>query len=877
MEKGGYPFTEIEAQWQQYWETQKTFRAVDGITPGGKPAGGKPKYYILDMFPYPSGQGLHVGHPEGYTASDIIARYKRMKGFNVLHPFGWDAFGLPAEQYAIQTGTHPAATTQKNIDNMRRQVKSLGFSYDWDRQVDTTDRRYYKWTQWIFLKLFNSWFDEDQQKARPIEELPIPDGLSDAQREQYVHDRRLAYEAFAPVNWCPELGTVLANEEVVGGVSERGGYPVIRKPMRQWMLRITQYADRLLKGLDAVDWPESIRKLQKDWIGRSVGASVDFQVDGHEAIIRVFTTRPDTLFGATYMVLAPEHPLVDAIATDVYRADVDRYREQAARKSDMDRTDLAKDKTGQFTGAYAVNPVNNGLIPIWISDYVLISYGTGAIMAVPAHDERDWEFAKKFELPIIPVVQPTAEAAQQTDLAAKLRAEAVQDVAGAVISAVKRCEICFIGDGVAINSGSFNGLSTPEFKTKITDWLAGKGLGKQAVCYKLRDWLFSRQRYWGEPFPIIHTADDKTVALSERDLPLGLPEVADYKPTGTGEPPLAKATEWVNVTLPDGRKGKRETNTMPQWAGSCWYYLRYLDPLNDRQMVSPEKEKYWMPVDLYIGGAEHAVLHLMYSRFWHHLLYDLGYVSTPEPFGKLINQGMILGEDNQKMSKSRGNVINPDKVIADYGADSMRLYEMFMGPLEAAKPWSMQGVEGVYRFLNRLWRVVIDDNTGGLSETVQPVCGDEETQRLLHQTIQKVGEDIDTFGFNTAISQMMIFVNHLSKLTTRPTEAVKTLVLVLAPFAPHLCEELWRRLGHRDTLAYEPWPTFDPSRTRASTVELAVQVLGKIKDRIVVAADADTAAIEAAALASEKVQAALAGKPVKKVIVVQGRLVNLVF
>jgi leucyl-tRNA synthetase len=876
MEKGGYPFTEIEAQWQQYWETQKTFRAIDGIMPGGKQAGGKPKYYILDMFPYPSGQGLHVGHPEGYTASDIIARYKRMKGFNVLHPFGWDAFGLPAEQYAIQTGTHPAATTQKNIDNMRRQVKSLGFSYDWDRQVDTTDIRYYKWTQWIFLKLFNSWFDENLQKARPIEELPIPEGLLETQREQYIHDRRLAYEAFAPVNWCPELGTVLANEEVVGGVSERGGHPVIRKPMRQWMLRITQYADRLLKGLDSVDWPESIRKLQTDWIGRSVGASVDFQLDGHEAVIRIFTTRPDTLFGATYMVLAPEHPLVDAITTDVYRAEVNRYRQLAARKSDMDRTDLAKDKTGQFTGAYAVNPVNGGLIPIWISDYVLISYGTGAIMAVPAHDERDWEFAKKFELPIIPVVQPTVEAALQTDLAAKLRAEAGKEIAGAVISAVKRCEICFIGDGVAINSGSFNGLSTAEFKTKITDWLAERGLGKQAVCYKLRDWLFSRQRYWGEPFPIIHTADDKTVALSERDLPLGLPEVADYKPTGTGEPPLAKSTEWVNVTLPDGRKGKRETNTMPQWAGSCWYYLRYLDPYNDQQMVAPEKEKYWMPVDLYIGGAEHAVLHLMYSRFWHHLLYDLGFVSTPEPFRKLINQGMILGEDNQKMSKSRGNVINPDKVIADYGADSMRLYEMFMGPLEAAKPWSMQGVEGVHRFLNRLWRVVIDENTGRLSETVQAVCADEETQRLLHQTIQKVGEDIETFGFNTAISQMMIFVNHLSKLTTRPTEAVEALVLVLAPFAPHLCEELWRRLGHPDSLAYEPWPVFDPSRTRAKTVELAVQVLGKIKDRIVVAADADTAAIEAAALASEKVQAALAGKTVKKAIVVQGRLVNLV-
>lgn len=876
MEKGGYPFTVIEGQWQKYWETQKTFRAIDGKKLDGVQAGEKPKYYILDMFPYPSGQGLHVGHPEGYTASDIIARYKRMKGFNVLHPIGWDAFGLPAEQYAIQTGTHPAVTTQKNIDNMRRQVKSLGFSYDWDRQVDTTDIGYYKWTQWIFLKLFNSWFDEDRQKARPIEELPIPDGLSEEQREQFINDRRLAYEAYAPVNWCPELGTVLANEEVVGGVSERGGFPVIRKPMRQWMLRITRYAERLLKGLDTVDWPESIRKLQTDWIGRSVGASVDFRVDGHQVVIQIFTTRPDTLFGATYMVLAPEHPLVDTITTDGYRDEVNRYREQAARKSDLDRTDLAKEKTGQFTGAYAINPVNESLIPVWISDYVLISYGTGAIMAVPAHDERDWEFAKTFDLPILPVVEPSSEAAMQTNLGEKLRAEGVHDVPAAVASAVKRCEICFVGDGIAINSGSFNGLSTAEFKTKITDWLAERGLGKRAVCYKLRDWLFSRQRYWGEPFPIIHTEDGKTVALSEQDLPLGLPEVADFKPTGTGDPPLAKATDWVNVTLPDGRRGKRETNTMPQWAGSCWYYLRYLDPHNDREAFAADKERYWMPVDLYIGGAEHAVLHLLYSRFWHHLLYDLGYVSTPEPFKKLINQGMILGEDNQKMSKSRGNVINPDKVIADYGADSMRLYEMFMGPLEATKPWSMQGVEGVHRFLNRVWRLVVEEDSGKVGDKVQDIEQDEETQRLLHQTIQKVGEDIESFGFNTAISQMMILVNHLSKLPIRPKDAIESLVLILSPFAPHICEELWRRLGHPETLAYETWPAYDPARTRARTVELAVQVLGKIKDRILVAADADAKTIEDAALASEKVRAALAGKPVKKAIVVQGRLVNLV-
>ncbi len=859
MDKTGYPYNAIEPKWQRYWEIHKTFRAIDGIGPDGRNLCDKPKYYILDMFPYPSGQGLHVGHPEGYTASDIVARYKRMKGFNVLHPMGWDAFGLPAEQYAIQTGTHPAVTTQKNIDNMRRQIKSLGFSYDWDRQVDTTDIRYYKWTQWIFLKLYNSWFDENLQKARPIEELPIPSDLPEEQRDAYINDHRLAYEAYAPVNWCPELGTVLANEEVVGGVSERGGFPVIRKPMRQWMLRITQYAQRLLKGLDHVDWPESIKKLQTDWIGQSVGAEVDFQVESHDAILRIFTTRPDTLFGATYMVLAPEHPLVDRIATEGYKTDVHRYREQAARKSDLDRTDLSKDKTGQFTGAYAINPVNGARIPIWISDYVLISYGTGAIMAVPAHDNRDWEFATKFELPIIPVVQPTKDTGDES-----------------FISAVIRCETCYTGDGIAMNSGPFNGLPTPQFKQEITEWLTRQNLGKRAVCYKLRDWLFSRQRYWGEPFPILHTDDGKTIALSEKDLPLGLPEVADYQPSGNGEPPLSKVVDWVNVVLPDGRRAKRETNTMPQWAGSCWYYLRYLDPTNETRAFAPEKEKYWMPVDLYIGGAEHAVLHLLYSRFWHHLLYDVGHVSSPEPFRKLINQGMILGEDNQKMSKSRGNVINPDQVIADYGADSMRLYEMFMGPLEATKPWSMQGLEGVHRFLNRLWRIIVDENSDGLLTNVQSVPADEQTLQLLHQTIQKVGEDIETFGFNTAISQMMIFVNHLSKLEVRPREAVESLILLLAPFAPHIAEELWQRLGHKETLAFEPWPVYDPSLTKAKTVEIAIQVLGKVRDRIVITADAPEADIEKAALASEKVRQSIGGKSVKKCIVIKGRLVNIV-
>ena len=702
---GLYRFNEIEKKWQQFWQERRTFRAEDCD-------GSRPKYYVLDMFPYPSGQGLHVGHPEGYTASDIIARYKRMKGFNVLHPFGWDAFGLPAEQHAIQTGTAPGKTTRKNIDNMRRQTKSLGFSYDWDREVNTTDPNYYRWTQWIFLKLFNSYFDQAEQKAKPIEQLPIPPGLTEAQKQNYIDDHRLAYEAEVPVNWCPELGTVLANEEVVGGVSERGGHPVVRKPMRQWMLRITKYAERLLEDLEIVDWPYSIRKLQTDWIGKSIGADVDFKVDGFDETIRVFTTRPDTLFGATYMVLAPEHPLVDKITAPQNKENVRKYREQAARKSDLDRTDLAKEKAGEPLGAFAVNPVNNEKIPIWISDYVLISYGTGAIMAVPAHDDRDFEFATKFNLPIIPVVQPPD--AGQADL-------------------VRQGKLCFIGDGTAINSGRFNGQSTAQFKENITNWLAERGLGQKSINYKLRDWLFSRQRYWGEPFPILHTEDGRVTGLSENDLPLILPDVKDYKPAGAGEPPLANVHDWVNVTLPDGTKAKRETNTMPQWAGSCWYYLRYLDPQNTDKGWDPENEKYWMPVDLYIGGAEHAVLHLLYSRFWHKFLYDLGCVSTKEPFTKLVNQGMILGEDGQKMSKSRGNVINPDKVVADYGADSMRLYEMFMGPLEAIKPWSTQGVEGVHRFLQKAWRAVVDEAAGGLDEAVKDAQPDEATLRLLHR------------------------------------------------------------------------------------------------------------------------------------------------
>ena len=847
--KGLYRFGEIEKKWQHFWESNRTFRAKYHLS------NRRPKYYVLDMFPYPSAAGLHVGHPEGYTASDIVARYKRMKGFNVLHPMGWDAFGLPAEQYAIETGTHPAETTRKNIDNMRRQIKMLGFSYDWDRQVDTTDPNYYRWTQWIFLKFFNSYFDEAEQKARPIEELRIPEKLTDEDRQKFIDDNRLAYEAEVPVNWCPALGTVLANEEVIGGISERGGHPVIRRPMRQWMLRITKYAERLLEDLSELDWPESIKKLQTDWIGKSTGAEVNFKVDGFDEIIRVFTTRPDTLFGATYMVMAPEHKLVDVITSDERREAVEEYREQAARKSDLDRTDLAKEKSGVFTGAYAINPVNNEKIPIWISDYVLISYGTGAIMAVHAHDERDFEFAGKFGLPIVPVVEP--DDGEQAEL-------------------VKRGELCFVGDGRAINSGQFNGLPTAEFKEQVTNWLAERNLGRKTVNYKLRDWLFSRQRYWGEPFPILHTEDGRIVGLSEADLPLELPVVANYKPSGTGEPPLANIDDWVNVTLPDGSKAKRETNTMPQWAGSCWYYLRYLDPDNNQRAWDAEKERYWMPVDLYIGGAEHAVLHLLYARFWHKFLYDLGYCQSKEPFAKLINQGMILGEDGQKMSKSRGNVINPDKVIDDYGADSMRLYEIFMGPLEATKPWSMQGVEGVHRFLQRVWRIIIDEDTGELVEAVKEANADEATLRLLNQTIKKVGDDIESFDFNTAISAMMIFINHLSKQQIRPKSVVEKFILILSAFAPHIAEELWAKLGHTDTLAYEPWPEYDKELIKEKEIELAVQVNGRIKDRIVVAADADEKQIETEALVSAKVKAAMGGKPAKKIIVVKPRLVNIV-
>jgi len=848
--QGLYDFSAIEKKWQTYWENNKTFKVEKDSE--------KPKYYVLDMFPYPSGQGLHVGHPEGYTATDIVSRYKRMAGFNVLHPIGWDAFGLPAEQYAIQTGTHPADTTKINIANMTCQIKSLGFSYDWDREINTTDEKYYHWTQWVFLKFFNSFFDEELQKARPIEELEIPAQIQEQGKiaiREFVDSQRLAFEHEAPVNWCPELGTVLANEEVINGVSERGGHPVVRKPMRQWMLRITKYCERLLDGLDELDWTSSIKKLQSDWVGKSIGAEVHFEVENSDKSITVFTTRPDTLFGATYMVMAPEHELVDEVSADEYKSKIEDYRQLAASKSELDRTDLSKDKSGQFTGAYAKNPVNGELIPIWISDYVLVSYGTGAIMAVPAHDERDFEFATKFELPVIQVVQP-----QDKKTAAKVAAG----------------ELCFSGDGVAINSGEFTGLKTAEFKKKINGWLEENGFGKESVNYKLRDWLFSRQRYWGEPFPILHAEDGEVLGLDESELPLVLPKVSDYKPSGTGEPPLSNAGDWLEVTLPDGRKARRETNTMPQWAGSCWYYLRYIDPDNNDKPFDPEKEEYWLPVDLYIGGAEHAVLHLLYSRFWHKLLFDLGYVKSQEPFQKLVNQGMILGEDGQKMSKSRGNVVNPDEVIEKFGADSMRLYEMFMGPLEASKPWNMNGLEGVLRFLQRSWRTIVNEETGEICGNVSDSAPNEETLRLLHKTIKKVGSDIEGFAFNTAISQMMIFVNHMNKLEVKSREILEKFVLVLAPFAPHMCEELWNKLGNGNSLSYEPWPSYDESLCKESEVEIAVQVKGKIKDRIKVAADLSEEKLKEAALASEKVLAAIGGNEIRKVIVVKGRLVNII-
>ena len=853
----------IEPRWQKFWAEQQTFRTPD------EPKPGRQKYYVLDMFPYPSGSGLHVGHPEGYTATDILARYRRMCGWHVMHPMGWDAFGLPAEQHAIKTGTHPSVNTQENINTFRRQIQMLGFSYDWQREVDTTDPNYVKWTQWIFLQIYGTWYDPEQKKGRPIAELPIPadaKAKGDDAIRRYQDSQRLAYQAEVAVNWCPELGTVLANEEVnAEGESEVGGFPVVKMPLKQWLLRITAYGDRLLEDLELVDWSESIKKMQRDWIGRSEGAEVQFQVPGSKFQVDVYTTRPDSLFGATYMVLSPEHALVDRITTPEQKQAVAAYKEAAARKSEQERTAETKKKTGVFTGAFAINPVNDAKIPIWIADYVLATYGTGAIMAVPAHDDRDFEFAKQFGLSIRTVVKPPAEWLTKTGSTLDQLSEAY-------------CEV-----GVAVNSGSFDGLPTEEFKQKIIAWLEQKGIGQRKVNYKLRDWLFSRQRYWGEPFPLLHEldADGKpnglVRALTEADLPVRLPEMADFKPSGKPEPPLGKATEWVNITR-DGKNYRRETNTMPQWAGSCWYYIRYLDAQNDQGFCDAAKAKYWLPVDLYVGGAEHAVLHLLYARFWHKVLFDRGHVFCPEPFQRLVNQGMILGENNEKMSKSRGNVINPDDVVKEYGADSLRLFEMFMGPLEAVKPWSMKGVEGVYRFLSRVWRIFIDDRAEDvrLNDTVQNVEPERETLQVLHCTIERVTKDLDGMRFNTAISAMMEFCNHLTPLKVRPRKALEPFVLLLAPFAPHLAEELWRALGHTNTLAYEPWPKFDPELVKADEVEIPIQVNGKLRSKLTVPAGTGEERLKELALADEKVSAFIAGKKVIKIIVPKGQLVNIV-
>jgi leucyl-tRNA synthetase len=808
-----YDSQAIEAKWQAYWDAHGTFRTTDD------PA--RPKFYCLDMFPYPSGSGLHVGHLEGYTATDIVTRYKRMRGFNVLHPMGWDAFGLPAEQYAVKTGIHPVLTTARNIATFKRQMQRIGLSYDWERELSTTDPEYYRWTQWIFLKLF---------------------------------ERGLAYVAELPVNWCPALGTVLANEEIVEGRSEVGGFEVVRKPMRQWVLKITAYADRLLEDLALVDWPASTLEMQKNWIGRSIGADVDFPLAGVTGAIRIFTTRPDTLFGATYMVLSPEHPLVEVVTASDRRSEVTAYREAAARKSDLQRQELDKEKTGVFTGGYAINPVSGARLPIWLADYVLMSYGTGAIMAVPAHDQRDWEFARRYALPIREVVAGgTIE-----------RAAFVETDHGAVVNSTTP-------DG----SFSINGLKPADAILKITEWLESTGKGRKAVNYKLRDWLFARQRYWGEPFPIIWVDGDAR-PIPEEHLPLRLPETGNFKPSGSGESPLANLEEWLATTDPGtGKPARRETNTMPQWAGSCWYYLRFLDPKNDRRLVDPAKERYWMPVDLYVGGSEHAVLHLLYARFWHKVLYDVGVASTPEPFMKLVHQGIVLGEDNQKMSKSRGNVVNPDEMIERFGADAVRLYEMFMGPLEAMKPWSTRGVEGITRFLDRAWRLMIGED-GGLSRAVTRTEPAVEHLRVLHQTIKKVTEDIEALRFNTAIAQMMVFTNEMTKLEQRPRALLDPFVLLLSPFAPHLAEELWERLGHGPSLAHQPWPAYDPALVVSDRIEIPIQVNGKLRSKIEVSAEASEEEVVGLASRDARLAEWLQGKEPRKVIYVRKKLLNFV-
>ena len=941
-----YDPARIEPRWQAYWDEHQTFRT-------GPFESGREKIYVLDMFPYPSGDGLHVGHPEGYTATDIFCRYHRMCGTQVLHPMGWDAFGLPAEQHAIKTGTHPRETTYSNIDTFRRQLKMLGFSYDWSREFSTTDPDYYRWTQWIFLQLFDTWYDAECRwtgpdglervgRGRPISELPIPDKATASGPEavrRYQDRHRLAYQHEAPVNWCPELGTVLSNEEVIDGKSERGEHPVEKLPLRQWMLAITRYAERLLDELDLVNWPESVKRLQRNWIGRSTGAEVDFYIgsENHNGgleegfakwqagraetglpeeagaeVLRVYTTRPDTLFGATYMVIAPEHPFVERLTSAEQREAVSAYQAQAAAKSDLDRTDLAKVKTGVYSGSDAINPVNEKRIPIWIADYVLISYGTGAIMAVPGQDERDWEFAEVFDLPILRTVEPPS------DFQGK----------------------AYPGDGPAINSEFLDGLEIDPAKQKIIEHLSSTGQGHSAINYKLRDWLFSRQHFWGEPFPIWHELDDEgnrtglMRAESFESLPAELPEDFDFKPHGRPDPPLEEAPEeWLYRIDEDGTRLKRETNSMPQWAGSCWYYLRFADPKNTERFIDPQAEKNWLPVDLYIGGAEHAVLHLLYSRFWHKVLFDRGHLCTPEPFGRLVNQGMILGEAElsgyrdeagewvsardvdaetfagetvslkaeevqkqgedfvlveqpeivvegraYKMSKSRGNVINPDDIVEEYGADSLRLYEMFMGPLEATKPWNMSGVEGVSRFLGRAWRMIVDERADEvtLHPTIAETEADGEQLRVLHHTIKTVTDDIEKLSFNTAISRLMEFTNALGQSDPRPRSLMEPFVLLLSPFAPHLAEELWCLLGHEQSLAYEPWPECDESLLVTSTVEVPVQVNGKLRGKVTVATDADQETLEAAAAANAGVARFLEGKHVVKTIVVPGRLVNFV-
>lgn len=800
-----YKHIEIEKKWQRYWEEHKTFKTTEDDD--------KKNYYALDMFPYPSGQGLHVGHPEGYTATDIMARMKRMQGYNVLHPMGWDAFGLPAEQYALNTGNSPREFTKKNVNNFRRQIKSLGLSYDWDREVNTTDPAYYKWTQWIFEQLYK---------------------------------KGLAYEAEVPVNWSPDLGTVVANEEVIDGKTERGGFPVIRKPMRQWVLKITAYADRLIDDLDDLDWPEAIKEQQRNWIGRSVGAAINFPVSGDENTkIEVFSTRPDTMFGVAALVLAPEHELVKQLTTPEHENEVEAYIEKISHKSDLERTDLAKDKTGVFTGSYVVNPVSGEKLPIWIADYVLNSYGTGAVMVVPAHDERDHEFAQKFDLPIVQVIE-----------GGDVQKEA------------------YTGDGVHINSDFLNGMDKEEAIDAINNWLEENGVGEKKVNYRLRDWLFSRQRYWGEPIPVIHWEDGETTLVPEDELPLYLPKATDIKPSGTGESPLANLDDWVNVVDENGRKGRRETNTMPQWAGSSWYFLRYIDPHNNHEIADYEKLKEWLPVNLYVGGAEHAVLHLLYARFWHKFLYDLGVVPTKEPFQKLVNQGMILGSNHEKMSKSKGNVVNPDDIVEQYGADTLRLYEMFMGPLDASIPWSEEGLGGAHKFINRVWNLLIDENDN-LRDRVTTI-NNHDLDKIYNETVKKVTEDYEAMHFNTAISQLMVFVNNAYKADSLPLEYVEGLVKLLSPVVPHITEELWSKLGHVGSIAYAKWPTYDESKLVEDVVEIVVQINGKVRQHLQVSKDASREELQALALNDERIKQELADKEVKKVIAVPGKLVSIV-